>query len=141
REAVAAAQDEERRRLEASHVTSSALPQLLEASRQRHAAVALAAAAAGRADGGSVTAALRRLFPAEEAGSERVLLATIHKAKGREAERGYRLEPEELGIGADDAVAPPAARLEVSDSGAGWSRPASRASGEGPARSHVVAAA
>jgi DNA helicase-2/ATP-dependent DNA helicase PcrA len=138
REAVAAAQDEERRRLEASHVTSSALPQLLEASRQRHAAVALAAAAAGRADGGSVTAALRRLFPAEEAGSERVLLATIHKAKGREAERVYLLEPEELGIGADDAVAPPAEHLEVSDSGAGGSRPPSRASDEDSAEANVL---
>ncbi|HZW27905.1 MAG TPA: UvrD-helicase domain-containing protein, partial [Trueperaceae bacterium] len=107
RAAVLAAQDEERRRLEAEHLTSLALPHLLEASRQRHAAVALALSAAGSGDVHAVTAALRRLFPAAEPAAEHVLLATVHKAKGREAERVFLLAPEELGVGADRASAPP----------------------------------
>ena len=126
RAAVAAAHDEERRRLESEHLTSLALPHLLEASRQRHAAVALALGDAGSGAADAAVAALRRLFPADEAGADRVLLATVHKAKGREAERVFLLAPEELGIGADRGDAPPdttAAHADGAPPGGSGERP------------------
>src|SRR5690606_19487719 len=109
RAAVAAALEAERQRLEAEHVTSLALPGLLEAVRQRHAAVALALTAARSGLLPDVLAALRRLFPGGDAvldGPGRVLLATVHKAKGREAERVFLLAPEELGVGTDHGRPP-----------------------------------
>ncbi len=124
RSAVAAAQDEERRRLEAAHLTSLELPHLLEASRQRHAAVALALAASDSGEPEAVTAALRRLLPAGEPEGGSVLLATVHKAKGREADRVFLLVPEDLGIGADASPAPPSRSVTESSSAAGQGPPA-----------------
>ncbi len=102
RESLAASLESERRRLEAEHLTDLALPRLLEASRQSHVAVALAAAAAGTSRPAPVMESLRRLFPesAVAADAPHLLLSTIHKAKGREAPRVFLLAPEELGVGA-----------------------------------------
>ncbi|HEX7039753.1 MAG TPA: UvrD-helicase domain-containing protein [Trueperaceae bacterium] len=134
RASLAEAQEAERRRLEAEHVTSLALPHLLEASRQRHAAVALALAAAGSGEAEAVTAALRRLFPAGEPAAGHVLLATVHKAKGREADRVFLLAPEELGIGADASHAPP----DPGDAGAGAPGSAPRAAEDDAAEANVL---
>lgn len=121
RAAVAAALEAERQRLEAEHVTSLALPGLLDAVRQRHAAVALALIAARSGLLPDVLAALRRLFPAGDTvldGPGRVLLATVHKAKGREAERVFLLAPEELGVGTYHGGPPREGHADAADTDA-----------------------
>jgi len=77
-------------RLEEQHLTHPALPRLLERS------------ADARRSRTELEAAVRRLFePGSQA--EAVVLSTIHKAKGREAERVFLLRPEELAVGSADA--------------------------------------
>lgn len=107
-------------RLEEQHLTHPALPRLLERSADLHSALALVlgalqdSPAAGPLEGvielwrgarrsrTELEAAVRRLFePGSQA--EAVVLSTIHKAKGREAERVFLLRPEELAVGSADA--------------------------------------
>ena len=100
--------ESERLRLENELLTSEQLPGELERSRLTHATLRLALRVrAGGQSGrtvGELTAVLERLF---DPTTEHVLLATCHKAKGREAARAFLLYPELLGVteSLDDAGA------------------------------------
>ncbi len=90
----------ESRRLEREMPLGLELPGALDATSHQHkaAAVALATARSGRVE--DVNAALAMLLGGD-APEGHALLSTVHKAKGREADRVFVLAPEELGIGAD----------------------------------------
>ena len=92
-------------RLERTMPLSLDLPEALDAARHVHQAASVAIAVAGSGDVARVKAAVTRLFGAGGEG-ETVLLSTVHKAKGREAQRVFLLAPEDLGIGADGRSAP-----------------------------------
>ena len=98
---VEASADAERRRIEREHLTSDELPGELERSGHAHAVLLLALQQLRRAGRQPTPESVgeeveRRFAPA----GEHVLLSTVHKAKGREAERTFLLLPETLGVGA-----------------------------------------
>lgn len=90
--------ESERLRLEGEYLTSERLPDELERSRLAHEALrfGLRALSSGRHDrtGGDLETIIDELF---NAGRDHVLLSTIHRAKGREAETTFILKPELLG--------------------------------------------
>jgi len=100
RQKVQSSLEAEVRRLEREMPLSLELPRALDDVRHRHQAVAVALAAARSSAVAPVKAALLRLFDVARVGPH-VLLSTVHKAKGREADRVFLLAPEELGIGGD----------------------------------------
>src|SRR5690606_6577969 len=91
--------ESERTRLESELLTSERLPDELEHSRLTHNTLRLGLRTlfSGRDSRrlSTLKATLESLFNPEQ---EHVLLATIHRAKGREADRVFLLHPELLGV-------------------------------------------